>query len=324
MRFLGGLPLAVGGGAGGLDPAEGNPRAVGHCAGDRGALGAALGPGYGPDRGLPLGHRRPAERVGPARDRAQALLDRPDLKPCFHLGTARGDRRLAELLAPGGLDLAGLRAGLRVRTGAGVRISLRRLLLGQPGPGLGDLGQALLPGPLGRGDRSRQPAGLVPRGAGPAGQGAELARCLGGRSVGLVQPGEGVVQGLPRLLLVLQSRGQLTLGALALAVGLAELARRLPGRGLQAEQALLRRRTTLRPVHAEDVAVTRDHPQRGVGADQGEPGAKVIADKDVAEQGLDGAREFRRRGDQIYCSGNGRCPRPPAAGGSQCPGRASR
>ena len=197
-------------------------------------------------------------------------------------------------------------------------------MLGQPRLRVGDLGQALLPGPLGGGDRGRQPPGLIAGSPGPAGQRAQLARRLGGRGIGLVQPRECVGQRLPGLLFVLDRGGELALRPLALALRVAELALGLPGRRLQAEYALLGRGAALGPVRAKHVAVPRDDPQRGIRAHQLEPGAQVSAHQDVTEQRRDRAREFRRRGDQVNRAGNGAVPAHGRQVGARCPRQVTR
>jgi hypothetical protein len=62
--------------------------ARGHRAGDRRLGGPLLAPDRGPLPGGPLGGGGSGERVGPAADRAQPLLDGAHLKPGFHLGIA--------------------------------------------------------------------------------------------------------------------------------------------------------------------------------------------------------------------------------------------
>ena len=71
-----------------------------------------------------------------------------------------------------------------------------------------------------------QPARLVSGRPGPAGERAELARRLGRRRVGLLQPGRDLGQHLPGLLLVLERRRELPLGPLAAALGVADLTTR--------------------------------------------------------------------------------------------------
>ena len=69
--------------------------------------GPPLGPRQCPAGRLPLRDCRRGQRVRAAGDRPLPLLDGPDLEPGLHLGAARGNRVVGELLPPGRLAALG-------------------------------------------------------------------------------------------------------------------------------------------------------------------------------------------------------------------------
>ena len=201
----------------------------------------------GPLPGGPLGGGRGGERVGPAADRAQPLLDGAHLKARLHLGVARRRGTLGQFLAL----LVGLQVfELRVARALLVGLRLRELALQ-----LGELGLVLLRAALGRAHGGVEPLGLV--GGGPRGprQPAEPPGDLRRGRVHGLHPAADLLELLPGGLLRLGRLGEGVRRRLAGQLGGRELRRGLVGGGPHVKQRLPARGPAPRPVRPDQVAV---------------------------------------------------------------------
>ena len=111
------------------------PRPRGDRAGDRRLGGPLLAPDGGPLPGGPLGGGRGGERVGPAADRAQPLLDGAHLEARLHLGVPRGRGALGQFLAlVVGLQVLELRVARALVRGLAPRRARPSAARAWPGP----------------------------------------------------------------------------------------------------------------------------------------------------------------------------------------------
>ena len=224
--------------------------------------------------------RRRGQGVGPARDRPQPFLGRPDLKPGVGLGLP-GRAGLSGQVVP----VRGLRRVWRLPGLAGVgRAVLACLCLLEPGDEPGQRGGIALALPGDRGYRRLQPRGLLLRRPCRAGEAAKPPGRLRRSLVGGAHSGQCPAGGLTVPLLVGQRARQRSGRLLCGPFGRGQRGHRVLGRRAHRQHARRLGRAAVRPVRPEQVPVPGDHLQLGTGDDQVPRCGQVVGDHHPGQQ----------------------------------------